>query len=268
AEGDIAAGEALPSEPSLVRQYGVSRTTVRRALARLAAERCIVRRRGSGTFARDSVTKSASARQIAAILDDPRSASNNTTVRVLELKQTPVPDFLHREWPEFGATVMTIRKVQYVEHQPVALVTAYVPEEVGRQLTARRLGNDTVLTALDKLGFHGAVVEEEASAVAADPVTGSAATALASSSTTAPWKPSLSSAVSTVSLPRRRAVSCRPTSSGTYAVTSATGWCSTYCTLRMVITVAPNSGHSRWRKSGTGVCLSSSTRTVVLLDAL
>lgn len=171
AEGDIAAGEALPSEPSLVRQYGVSRTTVRRALARLAAERCIVRRRGSGTFARDSVTKSASARQIAAILDDPRSASNNTTVRVLELKQTPVPDFLHREWPEFGATVMTIRKVQYVEHQPVALVTAYVPEEVGRQLTARRLGNDTVLTALDKLGFHGAVVEEEASAVAADPVT-------------------------------------------------------------------------------------------------
>ena len=47
AEGDISAGEALPSEPSLVRQYGVSRTTVRRALARLAAERCIVRRRGS-----------------------------------------------------------------------------------------------------------------------------------------------------------------------------------------------------------------------------
>lgn len=171
AEGDIAAGEALPSEPSLVRQYGVSRTTVRRALARLAAERSIVRRRGSGTFARGGATKSASARQIAAILDDPRSASNNTTVRVLEFKLTPSPDFLHREWPEFGASVLTIRKVQYVEQQPVALVTAYVPEEMGRQLTARRLGNDTLLMALDKLGFHGASVEEEAGAVAADPVT-------------------------------------------------------------------------------------------------
>ena len=47
AEGSIAAGQALPSEPTLVRQYGVSRTTVRRALARLAAEGSIVRRRGS-----------------------------------------------------------------------------------------------------------------------------------------------------------------------------------------------------------------------------
>jgi GntR family transcriptional regulator len=171
AEGDIAAGEALPSEPSLVRQYGVSRTTVRRALARLAAERCIVRRRGSGTFARDKVVRSASARQIASILDDPRSVATNTSIRLLEFKNTPTPDFLHREWPEFGATVLTIRKVRYVDHDPVALITTYVPEQIGQQLTARRLGNDTVLAALDKLGFHGAAAEQEASAVAADPVT-------------------------------------------------------------------------------------------------
>src|ERR1700744_3307794 len=73
AEGDIGAGEALPSEPSLVRQYGVSRTTVRRALARWAAQRCTVRRRGSGTFPRDRGAKTASAPQIPAIFDDPRA---------------------------------------------------------------------------------------------------------------------------------------------------------------------------------------------------
>jgi GntR family transcriptional regulator len=38
AEASIAAGESLPSESALVRTYGVSRTTVRRALARLTAE--------------------------------------------------------------------------------------------------------------------------------------------------------------------------------------------------------------------------------------
>jgi GntR family transcriptional regulator len=171
AEGDIAAGEALPSEPSLVRQYGVSRTTVRRALARLAAERCIVRRRGSGTFARDKVVPTVSARQIASIIDDPRGVSTNTTVRLLELKITPTPDFLHREWPEFGAQVLTIRRVRYVDHEPVALVTAYVPEELGKQLTARRLGSDTVIAALDKLGFHSTTNEQEITAVAADPFT-------------------------------------------------------------------------------------------------
>src|SRR3569833_921463 len=72
-EGDIAAGEALPSEPSLVRQYGVSRSTVHRTLARLAAERCIVRRRGSGTFALDKVVRPSSARHIASFIDNPRS---------------------------------------------------------------------------------------------------------------------------------------------------------------------------------------------------
>lgn len=171
AEGDIGAGEALPSEPSLVRQYGVSRTTVRRALARLAAERCIVRRRGSGTFARDRHVKGASARQNAAILDDPHSVATNTTVRLLQFKNTPIPDFLHREWPEFGATVLNIRQVRYIDHEPVVLETTYIPEPIGRQLTRRGLGNETLLTALDKLGLHGASVEQEAGAVAADPVT-------------------------------------------------------------------------------------------------
>jgi GntR family transcriptional regulator len=171
AEGEIAAGEALPSEPSLVRQYGVSRTTVRRALARLAAERCIVRRRGSGTFARDRVVRPASAKQIASILDDPRSVVTNTTVRLLEFKSTPVPDFLHRHWPEFGPTALTIRRVRYVNQEPVALVTSYIPEEIGRQLTRRRLGNDTLLAVLEKLGYHAVSLEQEASAVAADPVT-------------------------------------------------------------------------------------------------
>jgi GntR family transcriptional regulator len=171
ADGEIGPGEALPSEPSLVRQYGVSRTTVRRALARLAAERCIVRRRGSGTFAGDKVARTASARQIASIIDNPRRVATNTTVRVLEFKSAPVPDFLHREWPEFGANVLTIRRVRYVDHEPVALVTAYVPAEIGRRLTARRLGSDTVLAALDKLGYHSSTTEQEMNAVAADPFT-------------------------------------------------------------------------------------------------
>ena len=171
AAGEIGAGEALPSEPALVRQYGVSRTTVRRALARLAAERCIVRRRGSGTFARDKVVRPPSARQIASIVDDPRSVSTNTTVRMLQFKNTPIPDFLHREWPEIGANVLTIRMVRYVNHEPVVLVTSYIPEQFGRQLTPRKLGNDTVLAALDKLGFHASSSEQETSAVAADPFT-------------------------------------------------------------------------------------------------
>jgi DNA-binding GntR family transcriptional regulator len=52
AAGGFKPKEALPSEPALVNRYGVSRTTVRRALARLEREGKILRKRGSGTFVR------------------------------------------------------------------------------------------------------------------------------------------------------------------------------------------------------------------------
>ncbi len=51
-EGTIAPDSALPSEPELCAQYRLSRTTVRRAIDRLVLEGRVIRRRGSGTYAR------------------------------------------------------------------------------------------------------------------------------------------------------------------------------------------------------------------------
>ena len=48
--GALAAGEALPTEQSLCDQFGVSRITVRRALADLAEAGLIERRHGVGSF--------------------------------------------------------------------------------------------------------------------------------------------------------------------------------------------------------------------------
>jgi LacI family transcriptional regulator len=50
--GRYAPGARLPSEPQLVRQFGVSRPTVARALLDLHNEGLIERRAGSGTYVR------------------------------------------------------------------------------------------------------------------------------------------------------------------------------------------------------------------------
>src|SRR6202051_1153079 len=52
ARGAIAPGDALPTEQSLCDQFGVSRITVRRALADLAEQGYIERRQGVGSFVR------------------------------------------------------------------------------------------------------------------------------------------------------------------------------------------------------------------------
>ena len=50
AAGVFAVGGQLPGEPALATRYGVSRVTLRRALARLARAGLVTRRRGKGTF--------------------------------------------------------------------------------------------------------------------------------------------------------------------------------------------------------------------------
>jgi GntR family transcriptional regulator len=169
AAGSIAAGQALPSEPTLVRQYGVSRTTVRRALARLAAEGSILRRRGSGTFARGGLERSGSTRKVTKVLDDLRGVGSNTRSALLAFEHVSTPEFLLREWPEFGAKALLIRRLRSVEREPVVLATIYVPEALAPLLTPRRLGRDTVLLALDKLGHRAMTADQQTNAVAADP---------------------------------------------------------------------------------------------------
>ena len=48
--GEYPAGDRIPSEPELSRTFGIGRPTVRQATDLLVRQRCLERRRGSGTF--------------------------------------------------------------------------------------------------------------------------------------------------------------------------------------------------------------------------
>src|ERR1700744_5467243 len=90
ARGAIAPGEALPTEQTLCDQFGVSRITVRRALADLAEQGYIERRQGVGSFVRqhppsDPLSVSGS------YLDGLRKTQFETEVDVVELGVAPPP---------------------------------------------------------------------------------------------------------------------------------------------------------------------------------
>jgi GntR family transcriptional regulator len=172
ADGRFGAEEPLPSEPRLMRDYGISRSTVRRALAQLEAEGRIERKRGSGTFARRQKEQAAASRDFSPVLDGMAGRPAAATSRTIASRHLPAPAFLLDEQPELGETILLIRRIRYVRREPIVLETAYLPEGIGDELNPRRLGADGggILRVLASLGHHSASIEREFAAVEADPL--------------------------------------------------------------------------------------------------
>lgn len=65
--GEIRPGEKLPSENELAQEYGISRHTVRKALAILANDGYITTEHGKGTFCSDRMAHRKNSKNIAVI---------------------------------------------------------------------------------------------------------------------------------------------------------------------------------------------------------
>ena len=88
--GEIAAGtwkegDVIPSEQALVKQFGVSRMTVNRALRELTAEQVLTRRQGSGTYVAPQKYQ-ATLLEIKSIADEVRARghAHRSTLQLLE----------------------------------------------------------------------------------------------------------------------------------------------------------------------------------------
>ena len=89
--GEIAAGrykegDLVPSEQALVRQFGVSRMTVNRAVRELTAEQVLIRRQGSGTFVAPQKIQ-ATLVAIRSIADEVRARGHRHASRLHVLEQ-------------------------------------------------------------------------------------------------------------------------------------------------------------------------------------
>jgi len=85
ASGRWKEGDLVPSEQALVRQFGVSRMTVNRAVRELTAEQVLTRRQGAGTFVAPRKYQ-ATLVEIRNIADDIRARGNthSSSLRLLE----------------------------------------------------------------------------------------------------------------------------------------------------------------------------------------
>lgn len=164
ADGEFKSSRALPSEPDLVARYRVSRTTVRRALQLLEEEGRILRRRGSGTYAKTSRVHESLAFDAQSLYGD-APAIRDAGTEVLQRAPVEVPASLQAAHPGLGTNAFGIQRSRSEQGDPYQLAVTYVPDSVARRHGLRRGG-----TGLEKLAREVRGVEQVTTAVAADAV--------------------------------------------------------------------------------------------------
>src|SRR5581483_7813894 len=127
ANDDVSAGALLATEAEISEQLGVSRVTVRKALALLEEEGVVVRQRGKGTFVAPKVIVH-ELRSIRTLLDVINEQSKDVRVNLVERKLTADVTAVSSEALKLDseATCLLIQRLHIVEEVPVAFAVVYL----------------------------------------------------------------------------------------------------------------------------------------------
>lgn len=167
-DGTIAPQSALPSEPELCAQHGLSRTTVRRALDRLQREGRIVRRRGSGTYARAQRAVPRLCLELSALPESLAALASATTTRILRFNPAPVPPPLRALAAEIGSRAYLLERLRCSQGEPLALTSTYLPEAIGHNIRKPIPSRASVMMMLERLGLPTTMVSCSVGAIPAD----------------------------------------------------------------------------------------------------
>ena len=125
--GKYVSGERIPTEPELCDQYGVSRITVRKAIAELVDEGYLLKKQGKGTFVRRHVID----RKIEYVMGFTESlerAGYHASSEVLERKVIPASgELASRLGIVDGDDVLYIQRVRKGDDVPIMVENNYFP---------------------------------------------------------------------------------------------------------------------------------------------
>lgn len=133
-DGIYKPGDRIPPESELVQIYNVSRLTVRRALEELRSEGFISRAKGKGTF----ITGRKEEEQMNVLkgfTDKAKEEGFSVKSVVLENKLVEVPLELAETFQiEQGTMVILLKRIRYMNEDPVAIESAYLNTAVDVRL--------------------------------------------------------------------------------------------------------------------------------------
>jgi GntR family transcriptional regulator len=135
--GEFKSGAALPTEEQLCASYGVSRSTVRQAIADLHAQHLISRRRGLGTFVKDPQESHQRLTPVGSI-HEALNYVKGTRYEVLRREEIEAPaDVRELLGLPAGERVTHVESLGVLDGEPIVHLLLYFPLAIGRRLEAR-----------------------------------------------------------------------------------------------------------------------------------
>ena len=170
ATGRLESSGLLPGEKALALEHGVSRVTVRSALAELEREGLVNRRRGAGTF----VTRDFAAKPIVADMSDVlahlTAMGRETGLRLIEFAyREPPPAVASALRLEAGERVQYSVRVRFIDGKPFSYLVTYVPERLGVTYSESDLASRPLLALLERTGVHVERATQDVTATLATP---------------------------------------------------------------------------------------------------
>ena len=141
--------DPLPSERDLMAQYGVSRITVRQALGDLQKESLIFKLAGKGAYVAQTRPFQELGR-LQGFAEAMEARGHETYNRVLAIAHGAASDLVaSRLGLVPGALVTELKRVRYLDRQPVSLDITWVPRTLGERLAREDLGSRDIFLIIE-----------------------------------------------------------------------------------------------------------------------
>jgi GntR family transcriptional regulator len=133
-EGEYLPGDLLPPEPTLEEQFGVSRTTIRKAVECLAREGYVSVKQGKGTSVLDYVTMQ-NLNNVSSFTKTLQDKGIDVRPKAVHVESIPAKGIIAKSLSlAEGDPVVRVQRIQLANGQPIAIINNYLPMRVGKCL--------------------------------------------------------------------------------------------------------------------------------------
>jgi len=168
ASGALRSGSKMPSEKELAATFDVSRNTARRALAELASEKMVVRRRGRGTVVDYNKQHDPIHAPLTDLMQGLDEIERNTKVTALRISFARPPTEIAEIFGNADEELCNLHRLRNIHKVPYVYYNTWT-RGFGRTLTKKKLETNARFELFVEYGIEIARIEQFLSAERATP---------------------------------------------------------------------------------------------------